>query len=83
MRLWVSHQLFCVLHFLICNMRVFVKLHTAISIVLKANCTFVKETDLGWVLAISLEFGWAAIGPGRTAELLVNYPSDFLLCMCI
>lgn len=59
------------------------KLHTSISIVLKANYTFVKETDLGWVLAISLEFSWTAISPGRTAELLVNYPSDFLLCMCI
>jgi hypothetical protein len=64
-------------------MRVFIKLHTSISIVLKANYTFVKETDLGWVLAISLEFSWAAIGPGRTAELLVNYLSEFLVCMCI
>lgn len=72
MWLGVSHQVFCVLRLLICNMRVFVKLHTFISIVLKANYTFVKETDLGWVFAISLEFGWAAISPGRTAELLVN-----------
>lgn len=59
------------------------KLHTSVSIALKANYTIVKEADLGWVLAISLEFSWTAIIPGRTAELLVNYLLIFLLCMCI
>lgn len=58
-------------------MRVFMKFHRSISIVLKTNYTFVKETDLGWVFAISLEFGWAAISPGRAAEMQGNELSAF------